>query len=243
MALNFNTEDTEAQIDNNLHGGSPMKVTEAKSSNQDDVKTAEEENSEIVNWWVERKRKSGRVYSDDEEEIIAVVKHKVSDSAVMHEPINADATNLILLENDLIVKEEIIPAAPRIVYHVVQLSEWDAAMNAGTVYYPPTYTQDGFIHATHDAQLLVGVLNCFYKEIKDDFLCLAIDTKLLTSEVKMEAPAPVGNKTSKITADATVKEYFPHIFGPIAPISCIVGKYKVIRSEDGTFLKVDVPKI
>jgi len=57
----------------------------------------------------------------------------------------------------------------------------------------------------------------------------------------MESPAPVGNKTSY--ADATVKEYFPHIFGPIAPLSCIVGKYKVIRGEDGTFLKVDVPTI
>jgi len=65
----------------------------------------------------------------------------------------------------LIVKEETIPQAPRIVYHVVQVSKWDAAMKAGTVYYPPTYKQDGFIHATHDAQLLVKVLNFFYKEI------------------------------------------------------------------------------
>ena len=84
---------------------------------------------------------------------------------------------------------------PALIYHVVQVSVWDKASAEGTEYFPPTYEQDGFIHATHDGNLLVGVLNHFYKEVKDDFLCLELDTTVLTSPVKMEAPAPVGDKS------------------------------------------------
>lgn len=43
--------------------------------------------------------------------------------------------------------------------------------------------QDGFIHLTKEAPLLLGVANHFYKDIKDEFLVLVIDSRKLTSKV------------------------------------------------------------
>ena len=81
---------------------------------------------------------------------------------------------------------------PETIYHVVQRAVWDPAQAAGNTYLPPTYGNDGFIHATHEANLLLGVLNYrssrtgfSYQDCKDTFLCLAIDTAALTSPVKM----------------------------------------------------------
>jgi uncharacterized protein (DUF952 family) len=132
---------------------------------------------------------------------------------------------------------------PEFIYHVVQVSVWNAACEAGTEYYPPTYDSDGFIHATHDGALLVSVLNHFYTEIKDDFLCLELATSTLSSPVKMEAPAPVGNKAShpggQEGEDASAVVKFPHIFGPITPLSCVTRKMPVARAEDGAFLHVE----
>ena len=120
--------------------------------------------------------------------------------------------------------------------HQVQVSVWEAARAAGGDYFPPTYEQDGFIHATHDGHLLVDVLNHFYKEVEGTFLCLALDIAALASPVKMESPAPVGDKSAE---GGPAPEQFPHIYGPISPLSCVVGEYPVARAEDGTFLKVE----
>ena len=94
---------------------------------------------------------------------------------------------------------------------------------------------DGFIHATHDAKLLIDVLNHFYQDIDDTFICLEIDTTKLDSEVKMESPAPVGEKKAK-EQEGSLK--FPHIYGPIKPLSCVTKQMRVVRDEKGTFLKI-----
>jgi uncharacterized protein (DUF952 family) len=31
---------------------------------------------------------------------------------------------------------------------------------------------------------------------------------------------------------------FPHIYGPIKPLSCVTKQMKVVRDEKGTFLKI-----
>jgi uncharacterized protein (DUF952 family) len=99
------------------------------------------------------------------------------------------------------------------------------------------HSSSGLCHSfqTHDGRLLVDVLNHFYKDVKDDFLCLALDTTLLTSPVKMEDPAPVGEKSAE---GGPPKVLFPHIFGPIEPLNCVTGEFPVLRGEDGTFLSV-----
>ena len=101
--------------------------------------------------------------------------------------------------------------------------------------------REGFIHATHDANLLLGVLNWkhpkpeigfIYKNIKGTFMCLAIDTAQLASPVKMEAAAPTDSNPNPVA--------FPHIFGPITPLSSVTRKMEVLRDpEDGTFLSIE----
>ena len=127
---------------------------------------------------------------------------------------------------------------PAVIYHVVQKSLWDAAHAAGVHYFPPRYEIEGFIHATHDANLLLGVLNWrhpkhgfIYKNIEGTFLCLAIDTAVLASPVKMEAAAPTESNPSPVA--------FPHIYGPIAPPGCVIRHMEVLRDPaDGTFLSI-----
>ena len=134
---------------------------------------------------------------------------------------------------------------PELIYHVVQLKHWNEAQESGTQYFPPTYDSDGFIHATHDGKLLIAVLNHFYADIDDDFLCLEIRSSKLASPIKMEAPAPVGDKAAHQEDEnnnnngAEVKK-FPHIYGPIEPLStCVVRKLPVERSSDGKFVCVN----
>ena len=125
---------------------------------------------------------------------------------------------------------------PHLIYHVVQLSVWSKAEAAGDTYLPPTFEQDGFIHATHDGKLLVSVLNHFYTDVKDDFLCLELDTTKLASPVKMEAAAPVGDKPAE---GLNVDDKLPHIYGPITPLSCITRKLPVQRDESGNFVSIE----
>ena len=127
---------------------------------------------------------------------------------------------------------------PAIIYHVVQKSLWDAAQADGVNYFPPRYDIEGFIHATHDAKLLLGVLNWrhpkhgfIYKNIEGTFLCLEIATAVLASPVKMEAAAPTENNPRPVA--------FPHVYGPLAPLSCVTKQMEVVRDPaDGTFLSI-----
>ena len=127
---------------------------------------------------------------------------------------------------------------PSRIYHAVPKSLWCDARDAGKVYLPPTYQADGFIHATHDPTLLVGMLNQFYKDVSSEFSCLEIDTGILESKVVMEDPAAAGNQSTKGGPSK-----FPHIYGPIKPLQCVVGEYSVVRAEDGTFVRVNIPQI
>lgn len=44
--------------------------------------------------------------------------------------------------------------------------------------------QDGFIHLTQEANLLLPVANHFYTSVPGDFICLGLDPSKLTSEVR-----------------------------------------------------------
>ena len=65
---------------------------------------------------------------------------------------------------------------------------------------------------------------------QDSFLCLAIDTALLVSPVKMEAAAAREGAATPVA--------FPHIFGPISPLSCVTRQLPVLRGDDGAFLSI-----
>jgi uncharacterized protein (DUF952 family) len=124
---------------------------------------------------------------------------------------------------------------------------WRKCQESKVPYKPSTFDQDGgFIHATKEAHMLLGVANHFYKSDPSEYLLLRIDVKALVGskhkiEVKYEAAAPVGN-TTQTTNDANSKPdvdvvLFPHIYGAL-PVDTVTNEYLVKRGNDGTFLEV-----
>mmetsp|Transcript_34958 Transcript_34958/g.54641 ORF Transcript_34958/g.54641 Transcript_34958/m.54641 type:complete len:124 (-) Transcript_34958:2683-3054(-) len=116
----------------------------------------------------------------------------------------------------------------KIVYHMAQKSLWE---EAGEEYTPPTYQQDGFVHATEDSAMLLGIANHFYKETKGEWILLKLSVDKLKHKTVWEAPAPVGDKSSNLETEVKM----PHIYGPINKDA--VDKITSIqRDEDGSFL-------
>ena len=135
------------------------------------------------------------------------------------------------------------------IYHMVQTHNWEAA-KAGeqNVYYPPTYANDGFTHATADPKYLLTVGNHFYKDTKapdgsgkpSEWKLLKMTRHTLESQkldLKFEAPSPVG-ATKEMNAEQSGGERFPHIFGGIPTEGVVVQEFDITRAEDGTFTGV-----
>lgn len=135
---------------------------------------------------------------------------------------------------------------PTTLYHMSEVGRYEGAMeNRDAFYFPPTYEQDGFIHATAIPSLLIEVANHFYQDSKDEWICMEINPKYLNCRVIYEAPAPVGNKASKFAdndsaaaENDTPKTLFPHIYGGISKMS-ITKIYKIVRDTDGKFISID----
>ena len=132
------------------------------------------------------------------------------------------------------------PTMPKFIYHVVEKALWENTKSSKATYLPPTYEQDGFIHATHEAALLVPILNSYYTAVQDDFICLELDTEILESPVKMETAVPVGenNGAGEELPEGEKIPLFPHIYGPISPVSCVTREIPVQRASDGKFLGI-----
>ncbi len=123
-------------------------------------------------------------------------------------------------------------------FHLVQADLWEAAVQGDTTYFPPTYDQDGFTHATANPDLLLNVANHFYIEVPGKWLCLQMTIESLATggtEVVFEGTAPVGDKAPDF--EGTDDELFPHILGGIHPTT-VLQVQEVVRSEDGAFLAV-----
>lgn len=56
----------------------------------------------------------------------------------------------------------------------------------GGLYFPPAYSNDGFVHACSDPSELIPVGNHFYKSSKEKWVCMQIDVSLLDCEIKFE---------------------------------------------------------
>jgi len=123
-----------------------------------------------------------------------------------------------------------------LLYHMCDKSSWEEAVEKGQ-YVPPTYEQDGFIHATAEPNALIDVANHFYTSSKGDWICLKIDPNSLgKSRVIYEAPAPVGE--TEAYEHEGEQPLFPHIYGPIWP-HAVIGFTKMQRDDKGTFLSID----
>lgn len=124
------------------------------------------------------------------------------------------------------------------VYHLVQKTLWDQAVATDRTYYPPTYEQDGFTHATANPAMLMNVANHFYKDVAGDWLCLQMTRESLRSQgvnMVFEGTAPVGDQPADF--DGSDAELFPHIHGGIHPLS-VVEVFAVKRNAAGEFLAV-----
>jgi uncharacterized protein (DUF952 family) len=121
------------------------------------------------------------------------------------------------------------------VYHMCDEATFNSMTANKGLYYPPTYSQDGFIHATGDPNFLLGVGNHFYKSVVGNWICLKLEPSQLGGKIVYEAAAPVGN-ISAIEHENAPK--FPHIYGGI-PAKSVIGKYRIVRGADGSFLSIE----
>ena len=125
------------------------------------------------------------------------------------------------------------------VFHLVQKSLWDDAVENNVTYFPPTYHQDGFTHATANPSYLTTIGNHFYKDVKDDWLCLKMSLASLSRtgvDTVFEGTAPVGDKEANF--EGSDSELFPHILGGIHPSSVLETLF-VNRDHDGRFLSIE----
>lgn len=124
------------------------------------------------------------------------------------------------------------------IFHLIQKESWDAALASNTTYYPPTYKQDEFTHATANPDFLLIIGNHFYKDVTGEWLCLRMSVDSLQStgvKTIFEGTAPVGDKQPDFPG--TDSELFPHIMGGINA-AAVLQAHRVVRAKDGTFLTV-----
>jgi len=124
------------------------------------------------------------------------------------------------------------------VFHLVQVSLWKESLESGSIYYPPTYEQDGFTHGTSNPNKLLNVANHFYPGVEGEWHCLKMTVESLAKagvKVIFEGTAPVGDKAPDF--EGADDELFPHILGGI-PREAVIKSYPVIRSKSGEFLSI-----
>lgn len=102
-------------------------------------------------------------------------------------------------------------------WHLVPVEEW-ASTQADTLYLPAAFSQDGFIHTTHNADEVAAAGNRFYKDDARSYLAVLIDLRLLTSPWRYDGDFR-----------------FPHIYGPLNR-DAVLAVRPAPRTPDGTFL-------
>jgi uncharacterized protein (DUF952 family) len=135
------------------------------------------------------------------------------------------------------------------IYHLALQTDWERTVSQEEIYYPPTYSQDGFTHGTADPIKLLLVANHFYQGSHGDWVCLAMTEAALSDSgvmVKYEPAAPVGDQDGSLKpadhepAKQSSQALFPHIYGGIAP-GAVHAVYPVTRDGSGQFIRIDIP--
>ena len=109
-------------------------------------------------------------------------------------------------------------------YHIVNRAEWEQARAAGS-YCPPSLADEGFIHCSYPAQVLMPA-NTFYHG-QANLVLLRIDPARVQAEVRHD---PVEGSRAGVRST----EYFPHIYGPLN-LDAVVGVLDFPPGADGRF--------
>ena len=115
-----------------------------------------------------------------------------------------------------------MPSLPYPLFAEPVYKDWDAS----EAYVPEDYEQDGFIHCTDGIANVLAIANRYYKDDDRHWLVLVIDKEQVSAEIKYE--------------DA--ERIYPHIYGPLNR-DAIVSELPVKRSEDGTFVALELVKL
>jgi hypothetical protein len=132
------------------------------------------------------------------------------------------------------------PAAPpaEVLYHMCEKALWEAAKASGGAYFPPTFAQDGFTHATAVPSRLVTTANHFYQDSVGDWVCLQFkrSTLLKTCGIvtRDEEAMPVGDKA---VGDEWGKWVCPHVVGGI-PVGAVDFEFAMVR-DGPKFLAIE----
>jgi uncharacterized protein (DUF952 family) len=109
-------------------------------------------------------------------------------------------------------------------YHIVDRAEWERALAAGS-YRPPSLADEGFIHCSYPAQVLMPA-NSFYHG-QANLVLLRIDPARVQAEVRHDTV-----EISRGGVEST--EVFPHIYGPLNP-DAVVDVIAFPAGPDGRF--------
>ena len=127
-------------------------------------------------------------------------------------------------------------------YHLCEKSLWEAAIDSDVAYFPPTFTEDGFVHACSVPNQLIKIANHYYTSSQGDWVCLKLPTaETLKNKCGIvtvfEEPKSVGS-TDPVKATEGETALFPHIHGGIVP-GIVIGTYPIERDPTkGTFLGI-----
>ena len=95
------------------------------------------------------------------------------------------------------------------VFHLIQASLWDKAMENNETYFPPTYVVDGFTHGTSNPDKLLNVANHFYPDVEGDWYCLKMTVdSLAATGVKTVSKALPRLATSNRISTVQMMNYF-----------------------------------
>ena len=127
--------------------------------------------------------------------------------------------------------------APEVLYHMVcfqclsfcgtpstcvptqcEKPRWEAAKASGETYFPPTFDEEGFTHATGVPSRLIETANHFYQDSEAPWVCLRFSRSDLRKKcgitVRDERAMPVG---SKAVGENWSDWICPHVVGGIPP--------------------------
>ena len=102
------------------------------------------------------------------------------------------------------------------IYHLVTAIDL-ARDYEDPIYRPVSLTEHGFVHCALEPSV-VGVANDYYADVDSPLLLLEIDAKKISSETRLEDPAPLEHGGRDHLKTSTL---FPHVYGPIDDVAIL----------------------